>query len=254
MTIREGTQNYRVWTLSALLAIFALSMALRLYSLDGRSLWADELFTAKVVKLDLKSIVYRTAEDVGPPLWNVVTRFFVVVFGNQDFFIRLPAALFGAASVLIVFKLGEALWGRPEGLVAAALLGINPYHVSFSQFARHYALWIFLSTLSLLLLLKALQSGKKRLWFGFTLSAALSIYDVYLAVFPLAGQALFGAWSLVDDLRSRTKASRNGVGPTSSAQRLSPVRQASMLLMSLALVALSYAPWLPVMVRQLYGE
>jgi 4-amino-4-deoxy-L-arabinose transferase-like glycosyltransferase len=45
---------------------------------------------------------------------------------------RIMTAVLGALTVLAAYLVGRALWGRPEGLAAAALLAVSPLHVAHS--------------------------------------------------------------------------------------------------------------------------
>ncbi len=53
----------------ALLAIIFLSFALRVYRLDGQSLWYDEGVTAQVASQGLAELTLWTAGDIQPPLY-----------------------------------------------------------------------------------------------------------------------------------------------------------------------------------------
>jgi hypothetical protein len=46
---------------------------------------------------------------------------------------RILAALLGTLTVLLVYRLGAALWNRKLGLGAALLLALNPFHILISQ-------------------------------------------------------------------------------------------------------------------------
>jgi hypothetical protein len=53
---------------------------------------------------------------------------------------RLPAAVGGIATVLLVYVLGRRLFGVTTGLVAAALLAVNPWHLQQSRWGHMAAL------------------------------------------------------------------------------------------------------------------
>jgi uncharacterized membrane protein len=59
-----------------------------------------------------------------------------VLFGDSGAALRLPAALFGVASLGAVYALGREVVGRREGLLAALALAFSYQHVWFSQNAR----------------------------------------------------------------------------------------------------------------------
>jgi mannosyltransferase len=263
-----------------LLLVLLLGMALRLYQLDADSLWLDEVKTGITSRLDFVSMVnYQAEKSVHPPLLYMVTHFFLASMGESDFVVRLPAALLGSLSLLLVYEVGKLLWTRREGVIGAFLLAISAYHVRYSQEARHYSLMVFLGLLSLIFLLKALQRGQWRMWILFALSTSLNLYTHYFAFLILPSELVFAAWVILDDWRSAraehphgspgvspladpdfqsasAKAAAASAGPAASPSNhsQSPRKQALCLVTMLALVGLSYVPWLPFLQQQLHSH
>jgi mannosyltransferase len=230
--------------LALLVAIALLGGALRLYQLDVDSLWIDEMDTAIWSQLDLPSLVARVAVDNHVPLTYMVTRVFVALFGDSEFMLRFPPVLFGTLSILLVYKTGATIWSSEAGLVGAFLLATNAYHVRYSQEARHYALMVFLALLSLIFLTKALQRNHTRLWIGFVLCTSLSLYNHYFAFLFLLAEAIFGACVIGENwLRDEAKGN-DAFAAKSRRGRTGATRQALMFAASLAVVAVSYLPWL----------
>jgi hypothetical protein len=248
------SDRYRLITICLLLGVFMVAMGLRLYDLDRNNLDGDELFTGNWSRLDPRSIVARTALDVHPPLNYLITRLFVLLLGSSDFVVRLPAVLIGSLSVFVAYKAGEVLWTRTEGLLGAYLLAIAPYHVEYSQYARHYALMVFLALLSLIFLLKALETGRKAMWIGFVLCTVLGLYNVYFAFLILGIQVVYAIVVIASNWL-RCRRTYSGPQPTGSRPvSVTPRDQALMLGLSLALVGLLFLPWLPTMLRQILGH
>ena len=241
-------QDNRALFLGLLVAVCMLGFALRLYDLSADSLWYDEISTATRSQLDPGSLL-RAVSSFGIghelPLIYLVTRFFVLLFGDSEFILRMPAVLFGALSILLVYKVGALLWTRQEGLIAALLLSLNSHHVNYSQEARHYALLVFLALLSLIFLLKALRQNRASFWAGFAICMILSLYTHYFAFLFLAAATAFGAAVLARD--SLTIAHQDRPAAVSDLPRghralAKPLVRFSA---SLALIALAYLPWLP---------
>jgi mannosyltransferase len=242
------TVDNRILPLGLLMAVCLLGFALRLYQLDADSLWIDEISTATRVLLDPSSLL-RALPSFGVgvelPLIYLVARPFLLLFGDSEFILRMPAVLFGALSVPLAYKVGTLLWTRQEGLIAALLLSVNAYHVSYSQEARHYALLVFLALLSLVFLLKALRENRIGVWAGFALCTTLSLYTHYFAFLFVAAEVAFGAGVLLWDrmplaARWRPVELTNSAHGTRSLSR--PVVRFSV---TCALIALAYLPWLP---------
>ena len=243
-----GEQPLLIW--AVLLGIFFLGTGLRLYDLDGDSLWYDEIFTSVMAQLDLSSAVAVIASGGGgtnanqAPLMYTVTHFFIRLFGNSDYIIRVQAMLFGSLAILLAYKSGEILWTRKEGLIGAFLLAVSAYHIRYSQEARHYALMVFLALLSLVFLLKALQKKDKGLWIGFVLCTSLSLYNHYFALLFLPAVVIFGTVVVVQNWLSRRRLVDRPSGVRDQNALSRSAKQALMFYGSLALVGATYIPWL----------
>jgi mannosyltransferase len=250
-------EHDRLAVVALLLGIFFLGMALRLHDLDGDSLWYDEILTITTSALDLRSIIqFQLADKVGvahPPLLYIITHFFVATLGRSDFVARLPALLFGSLSILLIYKAGELLWGWKEGLLGAFLLSVNAYHVRYSQEARHYGLMVFLALLSLIFLLAALQKRQARFWIAFVLCSALSLYNHYFGLAVLAAETLFAAFVITADWLSSKKEVAGGSVTDERGALSAPAWQAVALCLSLAVIAVSFVPWLSVLRSQIPG-
>ncbi len=250
-------ERERLVVTALLLAIFLLGMGLRLYGLDADSLWADEIATAARAQRDTGALVKAIASGAGAgvqlPLTYLVTRFFIVFFGDSEFILRFQAMLFGSLSILLAYKVGEILWARQEGLIAAFLLAVNPFHIRYSQEARHYALMTFLALLSVIFLLKSLQRNRMQLWIGFVLCISLSLYNHYFAFLFLPAELIFATWVILKDwLPQQSK--RASASQDDSSNLSIPVGRALMFSASLALIAASYLPWLPTLWTTISSE
>lgn len=235
----------RAVVVGLLFAILMIATALRFYHLDGKSLWRDEIFTAGAAQLDVASIIQFHIQKLGhPPLLSLITHAFFVCWGQSDFIARLPPALFGSLSVLLLYKVGEILWTRKEGLIGAFLLAVNAYHVQYSQEARHYSLMVFLALLSLVFLLKALERNDKRLWIGFLLFTSLGLYNHYFAFLLLPAEVILGAWVIAESSLSHGAGAANDLDAHLSLRLSAPARKALPFLLSLCVIGIFYLPWL----------
>ena len=128
-----------LWRLAALALLLVLALALRLYRLDGQSLWNDEGTSVALAARDLATITRNAAHDIHPPLYYYALHFWVKLWGNSEVAVRSLSALYGALTVLIVYGLARRLYGWRVAIVAGALAAISPLQVYYSQEARMYA-------------------------------------------------------------------------------------------------------------------
>jgi Dolichyl-phosphate-mannose-protein mannosyltransferase len=71
--------------------------------------------------------------------------------GGYDLFGRVVAAVFGVATVLLVYKTGKVLYGTGAGLLAALFMALMPYHVVVTRQVLLDGPMVFFATLSLCL-------------------------------------------------------------------------------------------------------
>ncbi|GBC83910.1 hypothetical protein HRbin11_00328 [bacterium HR11] len=92
-------------------------------------------------------------------------------FARARILARLPSVAFGVLLVLWVFLLGRALWGPTAGLWAALLTALTSGLVTFGHLAVPHVPAISLATLSLYLLVRAVQRSH---WGLFAAGAAVA--------------------------------------------------------------------------------
>jgi uncharacterized membrane protein len=251
------------WTLLALVVV--LGAGLRLWELDHKPVWSDELVTwrlagghaveeltsgrpvpadAALELLDpvpapcsrIRELLAR--ESTHPPLFFCLMNPWLNAYPGdaRDLdarlrWLRLPAALFGVIVILAVYSLGRVAASAPAGLLAAALAAVSPYAVYLSQEARHYSLPMVLSAAGfalVIMLVRGWRSGTvvaPRAWLAWCLVSLVGLYTHYLMGPVVLAQGLVLA------------ASWWRWAPRSVAGAGAP-------LMALALVAGGYLPWL----------
>ena len=135
-----------------------LALGLRLHSLDYESLWMDEIHQTSTYGHSFKDIIQKAALTVQPPLDYWIGHV-VQAFSSSDFAVRLPAALFGTGSVVLLMFIVAQSCTWPVALATGTIMAMLPFHIYFSQEARPYSLPIFL-LLALLLSLSAVLEKK----------------------------------------------------------------------------------------------
>jgi uncharacterized membrane protein len=189
MTISKSAGNHRLIVFLLSLAII-LGAILRIVGLD-RGLWWDEIYFLVVsVRKPLTEIVTTFPGDNQHPLYSVLARLSVMTFGEHVWTIRLPALIFGVATIPALYWLASRVASRWEALLAAAFLAVSYHHVWFSQNARGYTALAFWAVLATGLFLRAIQTGRRGYWVGYAFAAALGMYTHLTMIFLLVSQAL----------------------------------------------------------------
>lgn len=247
-------------TVWLLIGILLLAMSLRLSGLDAKSVWQDEIFTAAIASTEhsapqVASIALHNTALPTPPLYFLISHFFLYI-GDNDFLLRFPALFFGILGVALTYTLGARLFGQREGSAGAFLLSISPLHIRYSQDARFYSLLLLLSLFSLYFLYRGIFDKDRKWWIGFTICSVLNVYNHLFALLVLLGEIVFvaGLWLAESWLPVRRATLAKQVGDSDKNVDASDRGVGSALVVSLAMIALSYAPMLPHLLRGLAGR
>jgi len=156
---------FRRGELAALALLTAAALALRLVQLTRFELFVDEAATWWFARLTAAG---RLAEQIAleptPPLYYGLVGVVMRLFGDSDLVMRLPSAIFGAATIPAVYLLGRDLLQRRVGWIAAVMLTVHPLHVFYSREARVYPLLLWLTVVLLWTLWQALEVDRMRWW------------------------------------------------------------------------------------------
>jgi hypothetical protein len=188
----------------ALAALTGLGLAVRFASLGVQSYHHDEVITvARVIPGSFADMLHAVkGSESNPPLYYALAWGWAKAFGTGEVGIRSLSALLGAATVPVAFLAAREAASSRAGLIAAAIVAVNPMLIWYSQEARSYALLVLLGAISLLFFLRALQRKEGSDLAFWALASAGALCSHYFAVFAVAIEA---AWLLVA-LRSRWRA------------------------------------------------
>jgi len=172
-----------------LLVVLLLSLFFRLYHLGGQSIWLDEALSIKFAKLKLLQIFFL--HDNNPPLYYTLLHWWIQLFGVSEFSVRLPSAIFGILSVLMMYKIGSMLFDVEAGRLSSFLLAISTFHIYYSQEARTYSLSLFLTLLGMYFFLKAIENMSHKNVIGYVLSSVMLLYSHIYGLFIIIVQNLY---------------------------------------------------------------
>jgi uncharacterized membrane protein len=164
-----------------LIAILFLGSFLRFYNLGYASIWFDEAVSWDQSRHSFYELLIMTFKDNTPPLHNFILFFVIHTFGDSEFLLRLPSALFGAANIITIYWVGNLFANRNVALISSFLLAISGFHIWYSQEARSYTLLCLISTFFVGSIVKILQGKSSNLWYF--LSAFFSVLLLYSHVY-----------------------------------------------------------------------
>jgi mannosyltransferase len=174
-----------------LLVILFTGVVLRLYQLGAESLWYDEAISTWAAHQSPSQILEISKDDNNFFSYYLLLHYWVGLFGDTEYSVRLPSALAGIFTIFVMYKVGCLLFGRNEALIASLILALSPLHVYYSQEARVYEIMVLLSLLSFYFLLKVIRKGDLRAQAGYVLCTSALMYSHVYGLFVVLAQNLY---------------------------------------------------------------
>jgi uncharacterized membrane protein len=124
-------------------------------------LWLDEAFSLWVSTHGVGDMLQWIARiDQHPPLYYLLLHYWIGLTGGSPHDIRMLSALFGAATIPIVYLIGKRLSGALMGLAAAVIFALSPYNIAYAQETRMYTFLTFNSAVAIYALVRLLTDSR----------------------------------------------------------------------------------------------
>ncbi len=179
--------------LFALLLIVIIGSLFRTFNLDRNpyGFFCDEAATGYIAYSLLTTgkddhgenwpFLFRSFGEYKGPTLIYSTIPFVKLMGLNELSTRLPSAIYGIFSIILIYFIFYLKKQPLLGLSAAFLLAISPWHIHFSRIAFENVAYIFFLLLGILFWI-ILTKQKKIVWlFLAILSLAVSFYTAHAA-------------------------------------------------------------------------
>jgi len=162
------------------------------------SIWGDEGFSAILSFKSFPEIIKIIITDTSPPLWNITERLAFLTFGTSEVVIRGLAFFYFLLTIFFVYKIGDHLWERRTGLVAAALTFLNPFFFIYAFEGRMYSILALGVTASMYFFLK-------RNYVGYVIATLWALYSHHFAIFALFVQGIWFLYEVISKQKERAK-------------------------------------------------
>ena len=206
-----------------LLIIILLAAFLRLWDLNNfpAGLNADEaaigynayslLQTGKDEYGIAFPLSFKSFGDYKPGLYFYFVMPFVAFFGLNEWAVRIPSALFGIGTVILMYFLTRQIFKNEWiAILSSLLLAISPWHLHFSRGGWETNVATFFMTLGVLLFIKSKEKISLLFFSLLSFLTSMYIYQSPRLIVPVLLLALF--WLYKDDLTDNIK--RNIKKPT----------------------------------------
>lgn len=145
MTLKNNKEFFRYDNV-ILLIIIIVSAVLRLWKLGSVPFMHDEFSALGRTCYDNFHDLIREGVMLGdshPAGTQVFLYVLVKLFGWNEFWLKLPFAMMGIASVYLVYVIANQWFNKNVGLVSAAFVSVSELFLFYSQLARPYSTGLF---------------------------------------------------------------------------------------------------------------
>jgi uncharacterized membrane protein len=134
-----GLDTKHLWDAPFVL-MMAIGVTIRFLALGQQSFWDDEMSSLVSASGFPDGSLLTTVLNIHGPLYLVLLRGWIALFGQSEAIVRMLSAILGSAGLVLFYWFGLRVVGRAATLVGLGLLAISPYYLWYSQEARNYAL------------------------------------------------------------------------------------------------------------------
>lgn len=183
-TDRIGRPSISDPAIFPLAAIVVLGGLLRFCGVGAQSLWVDELWSIKAAGIGEALSPAAIFNNIQGPAHAVLVHA-VAYLSDAEGVLRSISALFGTATIVVVYALANDLFDRKTALLAALLTAVSPFLIWYSQELRNYSMLIFfaaLSTLAAWRLVERQSASWRMLVFATVLGGLSNLSAVFLAL------------------------------------------------------------------------
>jgi mannosyltransferase len=187
----------RSQTLIAVALITLVAIVLRSYRL-GSDLWLDEITPiVDYGHMPLVQVIGSYLRTNNHLLNTLLTKLSIGVFGESEWSVRLPAVLFGVATIPVFYWVARLVLSRWASVAATAVLAVSYHHIFFSQNARGYSAALFFALATSGLLIRALADDKKWRWLLYAVCMFLGLASLAQTAFVFAAHVIVGLIAVV---------------------------------------------------------
>ena len=174
-----------------LLLALVTGIVLGFYKLDLQSVWLDEIHSmneASPMQSFRNVYLSVTTSEQIPPLYYYLLYFVFKVFGYTTLVARAFSAMGGVLCIYAIYLLGQKLFNKRTGEIAALLLSVTYFHLYYSQEVRPYIFFELFTILSFYRLMFLAEAPNLKNAFYYALFTALMIHFHFFGLFAVMAQ------------------------------------------------------------------
>lgn len=171
----------------SLILLLVITVVLHFINLKSLSLSNDELSAITRAKFDtfFEMIDKGVMIDYHPAGIQIFIFYWIKIFGDDDFLLRLPFVFCGIASAFLLYEICRKWFDDFAGLLSVVLFITSGLILQYTQIARMYSTGIFFCLIAVygwtMYLFSENDFGKKKFWWIWLIGSILAIHNHYFS-------------------------------------------------------------------------
>lgn len=210
----------------------AIGILTMLFTATNEYIWADEAFSLKLIRHSYQDVILLTAQDVHPPLYYIVLKFFVQIGDWLHLSDKYMGSILSSVPTVILMVISLTMirkrWGLFPSSIFIFCVTFMSNCLTYGTEIRMYSMGMLFVTLTYIVAYEIMLNRRLRDWILLLIFGLGAAYTHYFACIPVA--IIYGyllLWTIFKD-RAQFK---------------------KWLLISLATFIL-YFPWLIIVLKQ----
>lgn len=214
-----------------LLLIISAVTALRIYRIDQKNLWFDEVYSWHISQGSVERIVAETTGDIHPPFYYIILKYWTEIFSDSVISMRLLSVLLSVLSLYFIYRI-SLIFLKSDNLAYLVLLlyAVSPLNIYYSQEVRMLNLNLFLSLGSVYFFTSLTESRKKGHSMLYIVFTTLAVYTHYFGLLILFTEMIISILIIIKIPEGKKRAIK--------------------ILTYTIVVNILYLPWYPVFIIQ----
>lgn len=181
----------------AVALITLIAIVMRSYRL-GSDLWLDEITPiVDYGHMPVVQVIGSYLRTNNHLLNTLLTNLSIGVFGESEWSVRLPAMVFGVATIPLFYWVARLALSRWASVAAAGVLAVSYHHIFFSQNSRGYSAALFFALATSGLLIRALADDKKSRWWLYAAGMFFGLASLAQTAFVFAAHIVVGVIAVI---------------------------------------------------------
>ena len=177
----DVARSPRLFWLTTIVAAFLVFIIAMVFGLS-QSTWFDEGYSILLAQQPVGELIALTSVDAHPPLYYLLLKVWIMVFGLSDMSLRASSALCGALAIVTTALLLRKLFTAKVAIATLPFLVLAPFMLRYDYEIRMYALVLLIGVIATYVLVKARESSRTAWWVVYGALVAIGMYTLYMSV------------------------------------------------------------------------